>query len=127
MKEGHDTLSDGIHESSDVLKAHKSNMRAKVDELSEEAILITPQSLEAFDTFMELVDRASGTPLLLEDGIIVTEKLAKNLGAKLGDTIYLQDSELQEYPVVIRGVTENYIGHSMYIPQTASEQPFSDH
>lgn len=72
--------------------------------------------LDQLPEFMNLRERASQNPLTLqEDGVIVSEKLAKALNIKVGDRVKFENTDLETYDVKVVGITENYIGHYMYM------------
>ena len=50
-----------------------------------------------------------------DSGVILTEKAAKELEVKAGDTIYVVDDEKGEIPYKIAAVCENYMMHYLYM------------
>lgn len=68
--------------------------------------------------FIQLRERVSKDPLKLgAEGAIISEKLAKALNVQVGDTVQVEKSDLETYKVKIAGITENYIGHYMYVSE----------
>lgn len=66
--------------------------------------------------FIDLHTRSGQKDLPLEDnGVIITEKLSKNLDLSVGDTMIIENGDDVSGEVYITGIMENYVGHSMYI------------
>lgn len=78
------------------------------------SIIVTNQKDELSE-FITLRQRASGKQLHLTDnGIILSEKLAKLYNVKLGDNVTISiDNE--SYDVSIQGISEMYTGHFIYM------------
>ncbi len=62
---------------------------------------------------------------LKDDGIVLTEQVAKQLGAGIGDmvTVKLNDKEVE---VTISDITENYLTHYLYITPALYESLFGE-
>ena len=81
-----------------------------------ELYLMVPQDLTRFAQLMDLHERIGGKPTpLTDDGIVLTEKLAKTLGAAAGDTVTLKNADGDTAPFTVSGVCEHYIGNYAYI------------
>ena len=81
-----------------------------------ELYLMVPQDLTRFAQLMDLHERLGGKPTpLTDDGIVLTEKLAKTLGAAAGDTVTLKNADGDTAPFTVTGVCEHYIGNYAYI------------
>lgn len=52
---------------------------------------------------------------LSDNGIVISEKTAKLLDAKVGDVIYIKDEENGNKEVKIEHICENYMGHYIYL------------
>ena len=80
------------------------------------ATLFVPETLNGLDNFVKLKDRVSQEAYTLtDDGVIITEKLAKLLEVSVGDTIELYYDDVTKYPVQIKQIAENYMFHYVYI------------
>lgn len=79
--------------------------------------LIVPQKTENIEEFISLRDRKKpkDTYNLNENGVILTEKLAKMLDIKVGDTIIIKDVDKIENEVKVEAITENYLMHYIYM------------
>ena len=67
------------------------------------------------DSYVSLHDRDRNKTLKLSnDGAIISEKMAKLLKLKVGDTITVQNSQDESVKIKIAGITEMYMGHFLY-------------
>ncbi|WP_099468730.1 FtsX-like permease family protein [Konateibacter massiliensis] len=82
----------------------------------QEIKLIVPEDAEAFKDYISLVNRSTGEELeLSKDGAVISERLAKLLDVKIGDTITVTDSENYERKMMISNITEMYTGHFIFM------------
>ena len=90
-----------------------------------ECYLMVPQDLSAFADFADLHERLSGkaTPLG-EQGVVVTEKFAKEMGVSAGDTLTLENSEGTSAEFTVSGVCEHYVFNYVYLSAAAYEEGF---
>ena len=83
------------------------------------AYLIIPRDTDKFEEYISIRERGSLVDELElnDEGVIITEKYAKLLGASIGDIIYVRLSESDAYPkeVKVVGITENYIFNYIYM------------
>ena len=63
---------------------------------------------------------------LSEEGIIITDKLAELINAKVGDVIKVTTSDDIEKEIKIVGITENYISHYVYMSKELYQQIYGD-
>jgi putative ABC transport system permease protein len=78
--------------------------------------LVVPEDRSKITNFITLRDRTTHSKIpLTDDGVVLTEKLANLLGAKVGDTIYLKDGDTKRYNVKVTGICENYLQHYLYM------------
>ncbi|MDE6733207.1 MAG: FtsX-like permease family protein [Oscillospiraceae bacterium] len=75
---------------------------------------------ELFETFVDMRERRSGEEIKFseQDGAVITEKLAKMLGAKIGDEITVKVSEGVNRRLKITAITEHYAGHYIYVSES---------
>ncbi len=77
--------------------------------------LVTPENAEQFTQYVELRDRVTKKPVPFgDDGIILSEKMAKELGLSVGDTAELHIGETEAYRLRVSGITEHYAMHYAY-------------
>lgn len=92
----------------------------------EEALtIIAPSDTVKFKTFVSLHKRGSSTELDLPgDGVLISEKLAKNANVSAGDTLEINDGDGIQRQVKVAGIVENYVGHYMYMSPGYYKQIF---
>jgi putative ABC transport system permease protein len=89
-----------------------------------EAYLFVPETAEGISDFIHLQDRKTQEPISLkESGVVLSEKVATNLGIKPGDTIRIYN-ENESHEVVLGAITENYLENYIYISPEVYEQAF---
>lgn len=99
-----------------VLEVRSENIKAIHGEEDRTVNLRIIYDVEHLGEFISLRERVSKKPLNLDqEGVIISEKLAKALKVGEGDTIKFEDSDLIAYDVKVIGIAENYIGHYMYM------------
>lgn len=85
--------------------------------------LMVPEDNKALEDFIVLRGRIKQDKLNLEDeGIILTEKLAKGLNVKAGDKVSIKGEEDESYEALVTGITENYAGHYAYMTPALYEK-----
>ena len=89
--------------------------------------LIVLPDADAFARFFCFRDRNSKTEYTIEEGsIFITEKLARMLEVKAGDTVQLLPDTALFYPAKIAAITENYIYHYIFMTQNTYQQLFGE-
>lgn len=92
---------------------------------NQESTLYVVEDTEALNEFMILNNRKSGEEYEISDeGIIITEKLAKLLGVSSGDTITFKDDKNNNYEVKVDKIVENYVKHFIYMSSAYYEEIF---
>ena len=88
--------------------------------------LVVADDVEALQQFVTMRTRVGQTPLQLSDeGAVISEKLATQLGVSVGDAINLYDEDDignlvgQPRSVTVAGIMENYVSQYVYV--TAAE------
>ena len=85
--------------------------------------MISPFDQEKFRDFTKLQERVSGEDLALpETGIVINEKLAKELDVRIGDSISVDNGDGAMKKLLISGITENYVFHYIYIHPSYYEE-----
>lgn len=84
------------------------------------------EDTKEFSDFVVFRDRLSKERYSLEDGVILTEKMAKELEVEVGDTIYIKDDIKGEVPYQISAVCENYLEHFLYMTEERYEKGFGE-
>lgn len=92
------------------------NAKVKSDGEDISTTLIIPEDIEGFKEYMTLRERSNQNPIdIPEKGVIITEKLAKELNVGIGDTIEMDNGDGARKKVEISEITENYIFHYAYM------------
>lgn len=110
---------------SDSLAVSIQSTRQEIKNSEADVYLMIPKDLSSFGSFVDLHERVSrkATPLQ-EDGIIITEKLAKTLGIQAGDSITLQNEDEEKASFTVTGVCEHYVSNYVYMSATTYEAGF---
>ncbi len=84
-------------------------------------------SVEDIPWFVDFHDRRSKERYeLTDDGGIISEKTAKLLGVKQGDTIEIKDEEKGNKQVKVTQICENYMGHYIYFTPACYEEVYGE-
>ena len=125
-------LSDGrwVSASTRVMRA---NMVAGAggDEVGVQAVV--PQDARALQDFVLMRTRVGQQPIELgQDGVVLAEKLAAQLGVGVGDEVVVREQDAMgnatgpEHALVVTGVMENYIYNYLYGGPHAYEQAWGE-
>ena len=86
-----------------------------------------PEDVEGFPEFVVLQNRVTGGEYRLdENGVILTEKMAKELEVEAGDSIMIRDEDKGDLSVRISAVCENYMGHYLYMTPAYYEKVYGE-
>ncbi len=114
----------------DVTDAMAFNMQAVEilnKETKQDIQLIVPKKTEMLSDYIILENRVSKEKYSLSDnGVVITEKLAKLLGIKQGEKITIKNSNDKQAEVEVKGITRNYLMHYMYISPEYYESIFGE-
>lgn len=95
----------------------RQEVSAKKEGNGESVYLCVPEKKEDVYQFMTFRDRKSKEEYRLQDnGVILTEKMAKTLDVKKGDSIFLGE-EGNRKKVKITDICENYMEHYVYMTE----------
>lgn len=110
---------------SDSLAVSIQSTRQEIKNGEADVYLMIPKDLSSFGSFVDLHERVSrkATPLQ-EDGIIITEKLAKTLDIQAGDSITLQNEDEEKASFTVTGVCEHYVSNYVYMSAATYEAGF---
>lgn len=97
------------------------------DNTSETVQIVVPSDNQEIDKMIKLRDVKTEEPFTLsEEGIIITDKLAELIHAKVGDTIKVTTADELEKEIKVVGITENYISHYVYMSKELYQQVFGE-
>lgn len=112
---------------SDYTNVHMKNVTLKHKSDKKEVYLIAVDDLQKIDNFLVFRDRRTKKDYhLSEKGVILTEKAAKMLNVKAGDTISITNDKEQKTKVAVTAVCENYVGHYVYMTTDLYGELFGD-
>lgn len=95
---------------------YKSNVLLKNNKKSENSNIIVPENKEKINDYITLRQRKTKKDIKMDDdGIIVSEKLAKLLKLKKNSYTKLTLPNNKKVNVKVSDITENYIEHYVYI------------
>lgn len=88
-----------------------------------EVYLNVPENTEDFSRLVVFENRVTKERYSLDnDGVILTEKMAKTLDVEAGETIEIQDDVKGEIPIKVESICENYMGHYLYMTSELYEE-----
>lgn len=109
----------------DLLFVKGEMCKIEANDVSKDLDVIVPEDINAFDKFVHLQNRTSGEAIELDDdGIAITEKIAKTLGVKVGDKITITNSNDVTGTAKVASIVENYIQHYIYMTPDYYEKVF---
>ncbi len=95
---------------------YKSNVLLKNNKKSENSYIIVPENKEKINDYITLRQRKTKKDIKMDDdGIIISEKLAKLLKLKKNSYAKLTLPNNKKVNVKVSDITENYIEHYVYI------------
>ncbi len=109
---------DGLNDSL-LVRAEQYDVK-KTGVNTQQVLVMVPKETTRFSSFVLLRERGNKNSYEIpEDGAVITEKLSDLFGVKPGDTITLTNADNEEFEVPVAKITENYVGHYLYLsPQT---------
>lgn len=118
---------------SSIAQVDKSMLMQSTDGIAENesenqsVSMIVPKTPENMGDYIDLVSAENGSNLEVKSGsVIITQKLAKLLDLKTGDTITVKLSGHEEEEFKIGGVSKNYALHYIYITPDDFESVYGE-
>ena len=117
---------DGNSEIDHYTRVQLTKMTAPKEKGSVSIYVYVPENTENFKEDVTLRDRKSHEQYeLTDDGAVICEKTASLIGVKTGDEITLEKDN-RKYKVKITAITENYMGHYVYMTPPCYEKTFGE-
>lgn len=117
--EGKERVMNKLDENKNVksyLASSQYNGKVKGDKDEIGLTLIIPTDMEKFTDYISLRDRNSHRKISIpKKGIVINEKLVKELNVKKGDAIEMDNGDGARRKVEIADITENYVFHYGYM------------
>lgn len=124
-----DLLDDGSLVTAHTLVIRQNMLAGGPDEQDKRMELVVPEDPASFDRFVALNTRVGHHPVKLDDdGLVLTEKLAAELGVRAGDAVTLTEQDAignatgTSYEATVTGIVENYVYHYAYMGPALYEQ-----
>ena len=97
---------------------------AKTSESISEILIFVPKGSVIPETMVTLTDSNTGkTQMLVEDGVLITAKLAEKLDVSVGgDMVFTMNN--RDYTVKVSGIVDNYIMHYIYMSESLYNEVF---
>lgn len=85
--------------------------------------LVVPYDTDNIGEYINL-EIIEGTANLRENGVVLSQKLADDMDAHTGDTLYFADAEDIVHPLTVIGIVKNYIEHYAYVSESTYSRNF---
>lgn len=110
----------------DELLISQASYKAINDEDNLDVYVVVPEEEKLFYEYYVLRDEKSSKSLSLDDGIIVTPKIAERFGVEVGGILTIEDSSKKQYKFRINGITENYVSNYIYMNKDMYHEIFDN-
>lgn len=105
--------------------ANENGKISKEKEVEDITILV-PEDINEMKKFIHLKERTTQKTINLKNqGIVISEKLAKQFNVKVNDEVQLINNNDKKSTAKIVGISENYVGNYAYISQEYYEEIFN--
>lgn len=122
-----ETYKENQSEIKDSLDIYMKNVKVGKGNTEKDVYLYVPADVKKFDDFVQLKDRRTDEKYkLMEDGAVLTEKMAKTLEVETGDKIFVKDEDGQKKEVTVTAICENYMGHYIYLTKGTYEKLYGE-
>lgn len=113
---------DEIFNEKEIVNKVNTNMISSVNIDNYPINIFVPGNEEELKNILNLRDLKTKKQIKLEDDkVIITDKLAELIGAKVGDKITITDSKNNNFSFEVSSISENYVGHYVFMNKTTYE------
>lgn len=110
------------------LYTREEAVTAQTNKASFSAMLIVPETAEDLSAFINLRERRTGRDVpLMQGGVLLTEKLAREIGVGVGDNFSIVTVGGRSYEARVSGIVENYVMHFIYMAPDVYIRLFGDY
>ena len=110
-----------------VLSIHSENGKLSDDDVTKDVNVFVPHSVADLDPFVSLRNRVTQEKVELpEYGVVLSEKVGKQLGVKVGDNVTIENADGKKAEAKVAGIVENYLFHYVYLSPTYYEELFNE-
>ncbi|MDO4941245.1 MAG: ABC transporter permease [Lachnospiraceae bacterium] len=107
------------------IKVRNTSMSIENDQGSKTGYVIVPEDNSEINRYIKFQDRISGKTYRLEDdGVIITEKVAKMLDIEEGDQISLKEGDTKAVKVKVTAISENYLHHYVFMSKALYQKVY---
>ena len=107
--------------------ARRISLDVYTEEAEKTVYFFTAQDQETMKDYLDLHDRTTGEKYdLTDDGVILTEKLARTLDVQPGDTITLKLDDADRREVKVTAIAENYLYNYIYLSPAFYEELYGE-
>lgn len=110
----------------DLVETNMLSGKAKKEGKQQDIKIIVPKENEELEKVIKLRNLEEEKINLNKETVVITDKLAQLINAKIGDTIKVKDSNEVEKELKITDITENYISHYIYISKDLYETLYQE-
>lgn len=126
----HQELTDSLEQNQDITRfmdAYMKNLVLTKDGHERETYVMVLGQPKDSEKYVHFHDRKTKEAYeSSDDGAIISEKTAKLLNAKVGDTISIKDENEGNKEIVIQNICENYMGHYLYMTPKYYEKVYGE-
>ena len=126
----HRELTESLAQNQDIARfmdAYMKNLILTKDGYERETYVMVLGQPKDSENYVHFHDRKTKEAYeLSDDGAIISEKTAKLLNAKVGDTISIKDEKDGNKDIVIQNICENYMGHYLYLTPKYYEKVYGE-
>ena len=109
-----------------LLYAHMESYVFEADNKRIDTYLLSFEDIDLVDQYIKIKD-LDGNPLTLSDsGVIITQKMAELLDAKIGDDIKVRSGENELLILRVDGICENYVNSYIYMTNNYYQRLFDN-
>lgn len=107
--------------------ARRISLDVYTEEAEKTVYFFTAQDQETMKDYLDLHDRTTGEKYdLTDDGVILTEKLARTLDVQPGNTITLKLDDADRREVKVTAIAENYLYNYIYLSPAFYEELYGE-
>lgn len=118
--------SDKNYQSSTIVHTSTASARQNGKKVNDSTMYI-PNSNNGLTGFITLKDYQNGEAMRLKsDGVIITQKMAKILNLKQGQSIEISVDGKRPTNFKVSGIAKNYVGNFIYMPRALYQQKIAD-
>ena len=104
------------------LPIYQESFTFDAKDISHDVYLMVFENETKHNQYVTLNSKVNKKFIFPKDGVVITEKMAKLLNAKIGDLIKIRNNQNELYLVKVSEIVENYTLHYMYMTKESYEK-----